>query len=80
MKIFQMFITAMPTEQVQLCPQHCHCVCISSHWYQSTNLRLNPGHCIKVEYLNIIETFVTVVPTEHVELAADAGHCVTSTR
>jgi len=79
-QVLQVFVARMPAEQVKFVSKHSHCVSIARHWGHTTDLRLDPGHGVQVQNINVIETLVAIVAPEHVELAANAGHCVAGSR
>ena len=77
MKILKMFISRMPSEQIEFRPQDCHCVCISCHGLHSWHLWLDPSHGVQIEDVDVVEALVAVVAAKHVELPADSRHRMT---
>ena len=70
----------MASKKIKLSPKNGHCMGISSHWDSSRNLWRDPGHCVHVENIDIIEAFFAIIASKHVEFPADSGHGVTGPR
>ena len=70
----------MATEQVQFVTEDCHRVGVPRHGDHAGNLRLNPGHSVHVENVDVIETFVAIISSKHVQFSPNSRHRVAGPR
>ena len=67
-----MLVARMATEQEQLCAYYSHGMGVSSHWALTLNSWLDPGHCLKIQNVHVVEASLSIVAPKHVQLFADS--------